>query len=65
MTMNCVVTVIGLIGIYAIEFTFAETTNAFTIEKTADGKSSFYKDNRKLIQAILYKNGLEVCHSAK
>jgi hypothetical protein len=38
---------------YAIKFTFAETTNDFTIEKTADGKSSFYKDNRKLIQAIL------------
>jgi hypothetical protein len=50
---------------YAIEFTFAETTNDFTIEKSADGKSSFYKDNRKLIQAILYKNGLEVCRSAK
>jgi len=50
---------------YAIEFTFEETTNAFTVEKTADGKSSFYKDNRKLIQAILYKNGLEVCHSGK
>jgi hypothetical protein len=50
---------------YAIKFTYAETTNAFTIEKTADGKSSFYKDNRKLIRAILYKNGLEVCRSAK
>jgi hypothetical protein len=50
---------------YAIEFTFAETTNAFTVEKTADGKSSFYKDNRKLIRAILYKNGLEVCRSEK
>jgi len=50
---------------YAIEFTFAEITNGFTIEKTADGKSSFYKDNRKLIQATLYKNGLEVCRSAK
>jgi hypothetical protein len=50
---------------YEIEFTFADTTNAFTIEKTADGKTSFYKDNRKLLQAILYKNGLEVCHSEK
>jgi hypothetical protein len=50
---------------YAIEFTFAETTNAFTIEKTADGKSFFYKDNRKLVQATLYKNGLEVCRSVK
>ena len=50
---------------YAIEFTFAKSTNGFTIEKSADGKSSFYKDNRKLIQAILYKNGLEVCRSGK
>jgi hypothetical protein len=50
---------------YAIEFTFAETTNGFTVEKTADGKSSFYKDNRKLIQATLYKNGLEICRSGK
>jgi len=50
---------------HAIEFTFAETTNDFTVEKTADGKSSFYKDNRKLIQATLYKNGLEVCRSGK
>jgi hypothetical protein len=50
---------------YAIAFTFEKTTNYFTIEKSADGKSSFYKDNRKLIQAILYKNGLEVCRSRK
>ena len=50
---------------YAIEFTFEKTTNDFTIEKSADGKSSFYKDTRKLIQAILYKNGLEICRSEK
>jgi len=50
---------------YAIQFTFEKSTNAFTIEKSADGKSSFYKDNRKLIQAILYKNGLEICRSKK
>jgi hypothetical protein len=50
---------------YEIEFTFEKATNDFTIEKTADGKSSFYKDNRKLIQAILYKNGLEICRSGK
>jgi hypothetical protein len=50
---------------YAIEFNFAQTTNGLTIEKSADGKSSYYKDNRKLIQATLYKNGLEVCRSGK
>jgi hypothetical protein len=50
---------------YAIEFAFEKTTNDFTIEKTADGKSSFYKDNQKLIRAILYKNGLEICRSGK
>jgi hypothetical protein len=49
---------------YAIEFTFAETTNGFTIEKSADGQT-YFKDNRKLIRAILYKNGLEVCRSGK
>ena len=49
---------------YAIKFTFAETTNSFTVEKDANGKI-FLKDNRKLIQAVLYKNGLEVCRSKK
>jgi hypothetical protein len=50
---------------YEIEFTFEKTPNDFTIEKSADGKTSFFKDNRKLIQAILYKNGLEICRSGK
>jgi hypothetical protein len=49
---------------YAIEFTFEKTTNDFTIEKTADGQT-FFKDNRKLIRAIVYKNGLEICRSGK
>jgi hypothetical protein len=48
----------------AIEFTFEKTTNDFALEKTADGKT-FFKDNRKLIRAILYKNGLEICRSEK
>jgi hypothetical protein len=50
---------------YAIEFTFEKTTNDFTVEETAGGQSSFYRDNRKMIQAILYQNGLEICRSRK
>jgi hypothetical protein len=49
---------------YAIEFTFPETTNDFTIGKADDGQT-FFKDNRKLIRVVLYKNGLEVCRSGK
>jgi hypothetical protein len=62
---------------YAIEFTFETTTNDSTIdalekntnnyvvENTRYGKMTFFKDNRKLIRAVLYKNGEEVCHSRK
>jgi len=50
---------------YAIEFTFENMTNGFTVEKSADGKTSIFKDNRKLIRAILYKNGLEVARSER
>ena len=62
---------------YAIEFTFEKTTNDstidalekntdnFIVENTPYGKIKFLKDNRKLIRAILYKNGLEICRSGK
>lgn len=50
---------------YAIQFKFEDTTNGFTVEKSADGKTSYFKDSRKLIQAVLYKNGLKVCQSEK
>jgi hypothetical protein len=42
---------------YDIEFIFEK--------ETASGKSSYDKDNRKLIRAVLYKSGLEICRSGK
>jgi len=62
---------------YAIEFNFEKTandstidaleknTNNFIIDNTPYGQMRFLKDNRKLIRAILYKNGLDICHSRK
>ncbi len=42
---------------YEIEFIFEK--------ETATDKSNYDKDSRKLIRAVLYKNGLEICRSGK